>query len=122
MDPVTIDPGQSITLNYLLLLDTDAEDADKGGGTTAVASLLWERMGRAALLGTPQQQRNVHNASLNLFDTWQQVGDIMTARKRAVCHCAALLLTPRALRSSTRGSRLRRRCTLLVAKPAAVVL
>ena len=121
MEPVTIDPGQSITLNYLLLLDTDAQDADKGGGTTAVASLLWERMGRAALLGTPQQQRNVHNASLNLFDTWQQVGDIMTARKRTVCHRAAFL-TPMALCSSTRGSRLRRRCTLLVAKPACMVL
>jgi hypothetical protein len=70
--PVMIQRDATVTLDYLLFLDTAAKDSDRGGDTDAIATLMWERMGRAALLDTPHAQRNFRNASLALFDTWQE--------------------------------------------------
>jgi hypothetical protein len=60
------------TLRYILYIDNAAPDAKSGGDLQSVASLLWDRMGHAALSTSPQQQRNV-NAPQNggLFDAWR---------------------------------------------------
>ena len=70
--PVTIQRSDSVTLDYLLFLDAAAKDSDQGGDTDAIATLMWELMGRAALLDTPHAQRNFRNASLTLFEIWQE--------------------------------------------------
>lgn len=70
--PLSVKRNATIALQYTLLLDTGARDADRGGDTQPLATLLWERMGREALLDTPHQQRNHGNTSLTLWDTWQE--------------------------------------------------
>ena len=70
--PVTIQRDATVALDYVLFVDTAAKDSARGGDTDAVATLMWERMGRAALLDTPHAQRNFKNASLGLFAAWQE--------------------------------------------------
>ena len=70
---IEIPRGQRAVLKYLLFIGAGARDAHAGGDLRALSSLLWDRMGRAALLSSPHQQSNVINPGLGLqlFDTWR---------------------------------------------------